>query len=53
MKQICKKWVMIDSMNFSVVDLRERGECETHGAGMDVEEVMNGLGEGVENYISA
>lgn len=38
---------MIDSMNFSVVDHREQGGCDTHEAGMDVEEVMNGLGGGV------
>lgn len=51
-KQIYKKRLMIDSMNFSVVDHRERGECDTRVAEMDVEEVMNGVGDDVENEIS-
>lgn len=41
-----KKWAMIDSMNFSAIDYRE---CDTHGAEMDVAEVMNALGDGFEN----
>lgn len=47
-KQIYKKWVMIDNMNLSVADQHEPGECDACGAEMDVEEVMmNGLGDGV------
>lgn len=45
MKQIYRKWVMIDNMNLLVADQREQGECDARGAEMDVEEVMNGLGD--------
>ncbi len=43
MKLIHKNWEMIDSMNFS------DSECDTHGAEMTAQEVMNGLGDGVKN----